>query len=207
MMSDFEFLFALFGLLFGLIVAELSIRFADAIDSNRERPIGILTPALAFLLLTDVTSFWLFIWAARSVLTVSWSSVFSGVLLAMLYFVAASLVFPRGGRTVSHLDDHYWSHKWLVAAVMLFVNLVATGGMLTRATPAWDDWWFYYYFPSNLFALAGLTFSRSRRLDLFFLAWAIGVGVSSGFELLPNSHFAEEVGLAPTPNPYSTPQR
>jgi hypothetical protein len=64
-MSDFEFLFALFGLLFGLIVAELSLKFADAIDSNRECPIGILTPALAFLLLTDVTSFWLLIWAAR----------------------------------------------------------------------------------------------------------------------------------------------
>jgi hypothetical protein len=60
-MSDFEGLFALFGLLFGLIVAELALKMADAIDSHRERPIGILTPALAFLVLTDVTSFWLFI--------------------------------------------------------------------------------------------------------------------------------------------------
>jgi hypothetical protein len=58
-MTDFEFLFALFSLLFGLIVAELSIKFADAIDSSRERPVGILTPALAFLLLTDATTFWL----------------------------------------------------------------------------------------------------------------------------------------------------
>lgn len=63
-MSDFEGLFGLFSLLFGLIVAELAIKFADAIDSHRERPIGILTPALAFLVLTDVTSFWLFLWAA-----------------------------------------------------------------------------------------------------------------------------------------------
>lgn len=205
-MTDFEFLFALFGLLFGLVVAELSIRFADAIDRNREQPMGILTPALGFLLLTDVTSFWLFIWAARGTLTVSWPAVFSGVLLAMLYFVAASLVFPRTSRNLSHLDEHYWSRKRVVAAVMLFVNLVALGGMLTRATPAWNDWWFYYYFPSNLLAFAGLIVSRSRRLDLFFLAWAIAIGVTSGFSLLPNSQFGEQVGLVPTAGPYVAPQ-
>ena len=206
-MTDFEFLFALFGLLFGLIVAELSIKFADAIDSNRERPIGILTPALAFLLLTDVTAFWFYIWAARSVLTVSWPTVYSGVLLAMLYFVAASLVFPRTNRNWTHLDEHYWSRKRVVAAAMLFVNLVATGWMLTRATPAWNDWWFYYYFPSYLLALAGLTLSRSRRLNLFFLAWAISVGMSAGFGLLPNSQFGEQVGLGSAPGRYAAPQR
>ena len=62
-MSDFEGLFGLIGIMFGLIVAELSIKLADAIDGHRERPIGILTPALAFLVLTDVTSIWLNIWA------------------------------------------------------------------------------------------------------------------------------------------------
>lgn len=205
-MTDFEYLFALFGLLFGLIVAELSIKFADAIDSSRERPVGILTPALAFLLLTDVTSFWLFIWAVKTVLIVSWPSVFSGVLLAMLYFVAASLVFPRTSRNVAHLDDHYWSRKRIIAAVMLFVNLVALAGMLTQATPAWNDWWFYYYFLSYFLALAGLVVSSSRRLDLFFLAWAITLNVASGFSLLPNSQFGEQVGLAPTPGPYAAPQ-
>src|SRR5689334_21881780 len=102
-MSDFEFLFALFGLLFGLIVAELALQFADAFDCSHERPIGILTPALAFLLLTDVRSFWLLIWAARGALSVSWRSVFSGVLWALLYFVAASLVFPRTNRSWRHL--------------------------------------------------------------------------------------------------------
>ena len=67
-MSDFEGLFGLFSLMFGLIVAELAIKSADAIDSHGERPIGILTPALTFLVLTDVTSFWLWVWGARKVL-------------------------------------------------------------------------------------------------------------------------------------------
>ena len=89
-MSDFEFLFALFGLLFGLIVAEVSLKFADAIEAHRVRPIGILTPALALLILTDLTNFWLFLWGSRTVLVVSWRIVFAGVFLAMIYFLAAS---------------------------------------------------------------------------------------------------------------------
>jgi hypothetical protein len=197
-MTDFEFLLALFGLLFALIVAELSLKFADAIDLHHERPMGILTPALAFLLLTDVTGFWLFIWGARGVLNVSWHSVFSGVFLAILYLVAASLIFPRDKREWRHLDDHYWSRKRFVAGAMVIVNLFVDGALMTRTMPAWNDWWFYFYFPSYLLALAGLALSRSKRLDLFFLGWAVFVNLSAGFDLLPNSQFGSQLGLGST---------
>ena len=194
-MSDFEFLFALFGLLFGLIVAEVSLKFADAIKSSDDRPMGILTPALAFLILTDLTNFWLFLWGSRGALEVTFRTVFSGVILAMVYFLAASLVFPRGESRCGHLDEHYWSRKRLVAGGMLFVNLVATGAMLTRATPAWDDWWFYFYFPSYLIALAGLTVSRSRRLDLFCIVWALANNLIGGSDLFPHSDWGRAVGF------------
>ena len=194
-MSDFEGLFALFGLMFGLIVAELSLKFADAIDSHHERPIGVLTPALAFLVLTDVTSFWLFIWAARNVLRVNWHTVFAGVLLAMVYFLAASLVFPRTKRDWEHLDDHYWSRKRVVLGGILFANLAMDGFMLMRAIPAWNDWMFYFYFPAYLAALVGLIFSRSRRWDLVFLAWAIGINLASGSDALPGSRWGQQIGL------------
>lgn len=97
-MTDFEGIFGLLSVMFGLIVAELAIKFADAIDLHGERPVGILTPALAFLVLTDVTSFWVWVWGARKVLEINWSTVFGGVLLAFVYFLAASLVFPRTSR-------------------------------------------------------------------------------------------------------------
>lgn len=194
-MSDFEGLFGLLSLMFGLIVAELAIRSADAIDSHRERPVGILTPALAFLVLTDVTSFWLWIWGARKVLEMNWPTVFGSVLLAFVYFLAASLVFPRSSRGCANLDEHYWSRKSLVAAGMLFANMVIIGSMLTRAMPAWNDWWFYFNFGGYLLALAGLVVSRSRRLDYVFLAWAIGINVSAGASLLHSSHWGHQVAI------------
>jgi hypothetical protein len=195
-MSDFEGLFALLSLMFGLIVAELAIKFADAIDSHRERPLGILTPALAFLVLTDVTSFWLWVWGARRVLEINWPTVFGCVLLAVVYFLAASLVFPRTSRGWAHLDEHYWSRKPLVAGGMLFANLVIIGAMITRATPAWNDWWFYFNFGGYLVALAGLVVSRSRRLDYIFLLWAIGINMAAGTGLMHSSKWGHQIGIA-----------
>lgn len=194
-MSDFEVLFGLFSIMFGLIVAELAVKFADALDSHRERPMGILTPLLAFLVLTDITSFWMFIWAARHELQVNWHTVFSGVIVAIIYFLSATLVFPRSKREWPHLDDHYWSRKRLVIAGILFANLVMLAIMLARATPAWNDWWFYFYFVGYYVALAGLLFSRSRRLDLVFLICAIGINLAAGSDMLPNSQFGAAAGL------------
>jgi len=194
-MSDFEGLFGLLSLMFGLIVAELAIKSADAIDSHAERPVGILTPALAFLVLTDVTSFWLFVWGARKVLMMNWPTVFGSVLLAFVYFLAASLVFPRTSRGWANLDDHYWSRKRLVALGMLFANIVIIGSMLTRAVPAWNDWWFYVDFVGYLIALAGLVMSRSRRLDYVFLIWAIGINVAAGADLHDGSEWGHKVTI------------
>ena len=196
-MGDFAYLFGLFGLLFGLIVAELAVKFADAIDSHRTRPMGILTPALAFLILTDMTTFWLFLWGFRNSLVVSYRTVFVGVILAMIYFLAASLVFPRTNLEYAHLDEHYFSRKRLVAGGMLFVNLFVVGTMLTQATPAWNDWWFYFYFPSYMIALAGLTLSRSRRLDLCFLGWALTVNLVSATDTF-HSDFGRATGIVPS---------
>ena len=196
-MSDFEYLFALFGLLFGLIVAELALRFADAIDLHRIRPMGVLTPALAVLVLTDMTSYWLFLWGFRASVHVSFTTVFSGIVLAMVYFVAASLVFPRNGAEYAHLDDHYLRRKRMVVGGILFVNIIVLSAMLSRTTPEWNDWWFYYYFVAYVVALAGLVISRSRKLDLFFLALALSVNLTSGFDLLPHSRFGQATGIVP----------
>lgn len=202
--SDFEGLFGLFGLMFGLIVAELALKFADAIDSHRERPIGVLTPALALLVLTDVTSFWVWIWAIRNSLKVNWHTVFGGVLFAIVYFLAATLVFPRTRREWAHLDDHYWSRKRLVASGILFANIVIIALMLTRALPAWNDWWFYINFGGYLIAVAGLVISRSRRLDFVFLSWALAINLLAGADLLPGSQWGHKLGLALSAEQHAT---
>lgn len=52
---------------------------------------------------------------SRAALVISWHLVLTGVLLAIVYFLTASLTFPRTKSDVGHLDEHYWDRKWVVA--------------------------------------------------------------------------------------------
>ncbi|RYE65509.1 MAG: hypothetical protein EOO81_12600 [Oxalobacteraceae bacterium] len=94
-MSDFEFFFSFYGLLLGLAVAEVTVKFADAIGSRKRIVIGWLTPLLAVFILFDLAGFWMWTWPNRNGLTVSWMLVLGGLIVAVTYFFAAALVFPR----------------------------------------------------------------------------------------------------------------
>src|SRR3954466_12231858 len=82
-MTEFEFLFSVFGLLIGLTLVEIAVKFADAIDAHHRRPIGLLTPLLALFVLVDVAGYWLFSWSLRDLLHVRWRTVFIALTVAM----------------------------------------------------------------------------------------------------------------------------
>ena len=78
--------------------------------------IGWLTPALAIFVLLDITSFWLFAWAIRNSIAITWASMYLGLLIAIVYFMASGLVFPRNLEEWPDLDVYYWNHKtWVIA--------------------------------------------------------------------------------------------
>ena len=65
-MSNFEFVFSLFGLLLGLALAEVLGGFGTAIQSRKKVRIGWLTPLMALLVALDITSFWMIAWSVRT---------------------------------------------------------------------------------------------------------------------------------------------
>jgi hypothetical protein len=195
-MSEFEFLFSFFGLLLGLTVAEVTVKFADAIDAHARRPIGLLTPLLALFVLLDITTFWLFSWSLRDWLHLSWRTVFTALAMAVTYFLAASLVFPRSEVTWPDLDAHYWTRKRFVVSGVLAVNIVLLGLELSRVSPEWSDGWFFFYQATYYGPLAVLLASRNRRLDFACLVIINASLLIGAFELFPSSRWAEQVGVA-----------
>ena len=122
-MSDFEFIFALFGLLIGLSLTVVLAGLARAIEM-RLRPgstvrIGWLTPMLGMFVILDLLSFWQAAWVAKDVLAVSGGSLLAVTAFACAYFLAASLVFPREIDGETHLDDHFFRVRRIVIGVML----------------------------------------------------------------------------------------
>jgi len=122
-MSEFEFIFALFGLLLGLSIVEVLGGLARAIEA-RLRPgatvrIGWLTPLLGVFVLLDLLSFWQAAWTTRDVVGVSGHSLMAITLFASAYYLAAHLVFPREPAQHRELDSHFFRVRRIVLGVML----------------------------------------------------------------------------------------
>jgi hypothetical protein len=195
-MSEFEFLFSVFGLLIGLTLVEIAVKFADAIDAHHRRPIGVLTPLLASFVLIDVAGYWLFAWSLRDLLHVRWRIVFIGLTVAMIYYFSASMIFPRSEGEWKNLDEHYWARKRLVIGGVFMVEGATMTWQLTRAVPALNDYWFWFYQLPYFIPMAALLFTRSRRVDITLFAILIGVQLFSDFDLGESSRWGHEVGIS-----------
>jgi len=139
-MSEFEFLFALFGLVLGLSIVEVLGGLARTIEA-RVRPgsavrIGWLTPALGLFVLLDLLSFWAAAWAVRDVVRLSHASMIGVTVFAGAYYLAAHLVFPRDPAEHVDLDVHFFRVRRIVLGVMLALLICQLGWYLSEPSLA-----------------------------------------------------------------------
>jgi len=125
-LNQFEFLFSLYGLLLGLGVADLASGFSRAYDKRKTQPIGWLAPALGALLICDLLTFWLAAWEYRE-WQVTYLLALGATIVGLIYYFAASQVFPREGSTETP-EDHAMSRRKLVAASILAINVIVFFG-------------------------------------------------------------------------------
>jgi hypothetical protein len=132
LMSQFEFLFSLYSLLLGFSLVELLSGLGKTLKSrlnvkanggNAFR-IGWLTPLLGLFVMLDLLSFWSAAWTARDMLSVSGATLMSTMLFASAYYLAAHLVFPDEPEKINDLDNHYFSVRRVVIAVLFILLLV-----------------------------------------------------------------------------------
>ena len=125
-MSEFEFVFSLFGLLLGFSLVEVLGGLAKAVEA-KVRPdgadaepvrIGWLTPLLGIFVMLDLVSFWSAAWLARDLINVSGRMLFGGLFFAGSYYLAAHLVFPPDPRLERDLDAHYFRVRRLVLGTL-----------------------------------------------------------------------------------------
>ena len=110
-MSAFEFFFSFYGLLLGLSVAAIAVGVATAIQHRKRIRIGRLTPLLGLFVILDIATFWDAAWVNFRHLPFSYGLLVAGLAVALIYFMAASLVFPHEIEEGMNLDDHFWDNK------------------------------------------------------------------------------------------------
>lgn len=122
-MSAFEFFFSFYGLLLGLSVAELVGGFARVLHRRRAVRIGWLTPLLAVFVAIDIVTFWNQAWFIFRFAPFNMALLVVGLAVAAVFYVAASVTFPRESDEAHDLDDHFWAHRRTVFLCVLLANL------------------------------------------------------------------------------------
>lgn len=122
-------MFAFYGLLLGFAVAEVVSGFSRAYDEREKRKMGVVAPLFGALLLVDLITFWMNAWAYREIANVSYPMALAVSLIALLYYFAATQIFPKASETDT-LDDHIMEHRRVV------VFCVLTSNLMTQVPPA-----------------------------------------------------------------------
>src|SRR3954453_20536028 len=133
-MSNFEFVFSLYSLLFGLALTQVFAGFGNTLQERHKIRVGWLTPLLGLFVIMDLTSFWAIGWELRDMSRPAFLYLVCGVLLAGIYYLAARLVFPRNFVEWPDFDTYYFGHKQWVCGGILFCNVVAVVLMLCAGT-------------------------------------------------------------------------
>lgn len=169
-MSNFEFVFSLFGLLLGLALAEVLGGFGTAVQLRRKVRIGWLTPLMGALVALDVTSFWMIAWDVRDLVPVHYVSLLGGLLVIGLYYLVARITFPHDFDEWPDLDTYYFEHrKWVLGGIVL-CNLIALGALTALGSNplagAASRWALAFFLPG----LAAAMVVKNKRANVVLLS-------------------------------------
>ena len=137
-MSAFEFFFSFYGMVLGLSVAVIATGLATSIQHRKSIRIGWLTLLLALFVGLDIATFWDAAWHMFRDAPFSYGMLVIGLAIALVYFIAASLVFPHQIENGMDLDDHFWSNKKVVLLLTVAANLVMVVFSMAQILPRPD---------------------------------------------------------------------
>jgi hypothetical protein len=134
-MTGFEMVFALFGLLLGLAIAELLTGFAQTwkarlraeVAGKAPVRVGWLVPLLGLLVIMDQTAFWLHAYALREAIPLTFLSLLGVLLVVGGYYLLATFVFPDEPDAWPDFDDYYLRINRIVIGGIVLINFAVIG--------------------------------------------------------------------------------
>lgn len=194
-MSPFELVFAMFGLLLGLALAEVLGGFSRALKLKRgARPVrvGWLTPLLGLAVMLDLTSFWLLAFDAREQIGANYATLIGVLAMVGIYYLAATLIFPDTPEDWPDFDEWYDKQNRLVIGGLLAANVASWIGasvldavhpLPEMAAPVGNGWLVLVYLLSGfgvLGLLIALLLVKGRRANVAMLAGVCGLLLVAG---------------------------
>jgi hypothetical protein len=180
-MNHFEFIWAFYGLLLGLAVAELLGGFAALLRERAPPRLGIVTPLLGLQILVEMLTNYVDAWSLfRGRGGVSLGELAVPTLIGLLYYVSAVIIVPRQLSEWASLDDYFDKRRRWIVGTLLLANATITASFTHSWLARFSEnraWVGVYVVQvgSLLGAYTFLLLTRSRRLSvvaiLFLMLW------------------------------------
>jgi hypothetical protein len=123
-MDKFSFFFGFYGLILGLAVAELLNGLGALVRAGELRRLGWQTGLLALFVLLLVCATWIDAWDSLRGTTLDFAGLWAPLLIAILYYLAAGVTFPKSPAEWPSLDDYFMKRKRFVFSLMLAAEFV-----------------------------------------------------------------------------------
>lgn len=175
-MSDFEFFFSFYGLILGLSIVEIVAGVARTFSERAgiKHAHALLTPLLAAFVAMDVANYWVRAWVDFRDIHIHYGVLLAGLSLSGLYYIAASLVFPKELSEWASLDEHFWARRRVVLLCLLACATVVDGFQIAVA---WGRLPVAFFLTNVLYGLCVLTAAFARRRGLVIAALGGGIAL------------------------------
>ena len=168
-MSAFEFFFSFYGLVLGLSVAVIATGAARAFKHRKTVRVGWKTPLLALFAALDIATFWDAAWTNLGQAPYSYGMLIAGLGVAIVYFIAANLIFPEPEDDAQSLDQHFAANKRAVLLLLTLANVLMVALCLSMlvGTPKFTIMAYGYTFNFLLYAVLVIPAALTKRAWLF----------------------------------------
>ncbi len=212
-MTAFEFFFSFYGLILGLSVAVMATGAARAFKHRKSIPIGWKTPLLAVFAALDIVTFWDSAWVSFNNAPYSYGLLVAGLVVALIYFIAASLIFPDAEDHVTSLDQHFWANKRAVLLLLVLTNLLMTGATVCMKWGQADATHLLLIYGQNQLLYLALIVPAALTRRAWLFATTVGLHVAIYIALaaisiaLPQQMAANSLNEASSPAASTTPSQ
>ena len=118
-MDKFSFFFGFYGLILGLAVTELLNGLGALARTGELKRLGAQTGLLALFVLLVICATWIDAWESLRGVSLDLAGLWAPILIAILYYLAATVTFPKNPTDWASLDDYFAKRKSFVASLML----------------------------------------------------------------------------------------
>lgn len=122
-MEQFNYFITFYSIVLGLAVTELLSGFARIVRARALRKLEAQTALVAILTFVMLMTSWVDGWITLKSVTIDFAGLWAPILMAILYYLAAAVIFPHDEADHERLADYYRERRPFIIGMLVMCGL------------------------------------------------------------------------------------